>query len=289
MSIEECDLCGSTNVGALAGTKMIECRECTVQFPVEAPTSGVVTNQTPRPPSGRGPLLARRQAKLAYKVNLHKRLIDFGCGNGAFLHSFKQIDGDNCKIMGIELDESSVSAAQGAGIEVVHAVPDDVDHTMFTMWHVAEHLPVNTLRQELKKISRGDNQLLISVPNGDSHSWNRYKEMFSFFDSKSHMVQFTPISLEKLLQESGWDIQREIHTPIYGIFNAIQTGINLSRPHNEMYELLKRESDSVKAILYLKSLFAATRAIIPIVSMLIYEMNKKRGSSYTVLATAKGV
>lgn len=266
---------------------MIECQHCTIQYPKEVPATGIVTNQAPISPSGRGTLLARSQAKLISKVSNRKCLVDLGCGNGAFLHAFRQLDNNDCRIVGIELDELSANAARDAGIATIEEIPTDLTNAMITMWHVAEHFPVYELKQELTKLCQSNNLLLISVPNGNSHSWNRHNENFSFYDSKSHMVQYTPISLSKLLQESGWDIQQKFRTPVYGIFNAIQTGINLSRPHNEMYNSIKREGKSFSSTLFVKNLFAAIRAIIPIITMVIYESSKERGSSFTVLATAK--
>lgn len=266
---------------------MTECQECTIQYPKEIPSSGIVTNQAPVSPSGRGSLLARSQAKLAGKVSNCGYLVDIGCGNGAFLHAFRQLDKNDCRIMGVELDILSANAAHDAGIEVIKEVPTDLDNTMITMWHVAEHFSVNELKLKLNKLSQGNNLLLISVPNGDSYSWSKYKEKFSFFDQKSHLVQYTPFSLRKLLNESGWNIQKEFRTPVYGIFNAIQTGLNLSRPHNEIYELIKRKGKSISTVMFVKNLFAAIRAIIPISTMVIWELSKKRGSSFTVLATTK--
>lgn len=266
---------------------MTECLECTIQYPNEAPTSGVVTNQAPVSPSGRGTLLSRSQARLARKFCNRPYLVDIGCGNGAFLHAFGQLQQNDCKMLGVELDDRSARAAQDSGIEVLREIPTDLDKTMISMWHVAEHFPVNILKQELTKLSQGDNLLLMSVPNGESYSWRKYKEKFSFYDQKSHLVQFTPRSLTQLLQESGWNIQMEFRTPVYGIFNAIQTGLNINRPHNEIYELIKREGNSLSFSVFLGNLSALIRAIIPISVMAILELSKKRGASFTLLATTK--
>lgn len=287
MKSKTCDLCGSTSFKRIPNSQMTECLECTIQYPNEAPTSGVVTNQAPVSPSGRGTLLSRSQARLARKFCNRPYLVDIGCGNGAFLHAFGQLQQNDCKMLGVELDDRSARAAQDSGIEVLREIPTDLDKTMISMWHVAEHFPVNILKQELTKLSQGDNLLLMSVPNGESYSWRKYKEKFSFYDQKSHLVQFTPRSLTQLLQESGWNIQMEFRTPVYGIFNAIQTGLNINRPHNEIYELIKREGNSLSFSVFLGNLSALIRAIIPISVMAILELSKKRGASFTLLATTK--
>ena len=287
MNSQACELCGSDKIQTIPGTRMKECQNCTIQYPKEIPATGIVTNQAPISPTGRGTLLARSQAKLVRKVSKSMCLVDIGCGNGAFLHAFAQLDDNDCRIIGVELDELSATAATAAGITVIEEVPRDLTNAMITMWHVAEHFTVYELKQELNKLSQGDNLLLVSVPNGNSHSWNKHHEKFSFYDSKSHMVQYTPISLSKLLQESGWDVKQKFRTPVYGFFNAIQTGMNLTRPHNEVYNSIKREGKSFSIALFSRSLFAAIRAVIPILSMVIYESSKERGSSFTVLATTR--
>ena len=287
MNSQACELCGSDKMQTIPGTRMKECQNCTIQYPKEIPATGIVTNQAPISPTGRGTLLARAQAKLVSRVNNRQCLVDLGCGNGAFLHAFRQHDDNNCRIIGVELDELSANAARATGITVAEKVPRDLTDAMITMWHVAEHFPVHELKLELTKLSQGNNLLLVSVPNGNSHSWKKHHEKFSFYDSKSHMVQYTPTSLIKLLQDSGWDIQQKFRTPVYGFFNAIQTGINLTRPHNEVYNSIKREGKSFSIALISRNLFAAIRAIIPILSMVIHEFSKERGSSFTVLATTR--
>ena len=266
---------------------MTECQECTIQYPREAPASGIVTNQSPVSPSGRGTFLSRSQAKLALKVCNSRFLVDVGCGNGAFLHAFDRLRRNECESLGVELDHRSAQAAQDAGIRVIREIPTDLDNTMISMWHVAEHFPINLLKQELIKLSQGDNLLLLSVPNGESYSWRKYKEKFSFYDPKSHLVQFTPLSMTRLLQESGWNVQMEFRTPVYGIFNAIQTGLNITRPHNEIYELIKREGNSLSFSVVVGNLFALIRAIIPISVMSIFELSKRKGASFTLLATTE--
>ena len=266
---------------------MTECQSCTIQYPNQIPSSGVVTNQVPLPPSARGSRLARSQARLALKVCGSRYLIDVGCGNGAFLHAFQLMNQNRKSVMGIELDELSIRAALSVGILVVEEMPKDVNNTLVTMWHVAEHFSINDLKSILNELSHSENALLISVPNGNSKSWAKHLERFSYFDSKSHMVQFTPRSLRMLLHETGWQIEKEFRTPVYGIFNAIQTGLNLFMPHNELYNFLKREGNSLKPSIILKNIFMMFRAIVPITSMLFYEFNKQKCSCYTVFSTPR--
>ena len=156
------------------------------------------------------------------------------------------------------------------------------------MWHVAEHLAVGKQRELFGALNSGGNSLLISVPNGASFSWRRHLECFSFFDKESHFIQHTPTSLRLLLEQSGWKIDSEYRTPVYGFFNAIQTGLNLSLPHNELYLLMKRNQNSITVPLIARSLLAALTASISIIKMMLFEVSPRKCSSYTIYAIPIG-
>jgi hypothetical protein len=187
--------------------------------------------------------------------------------------------------MGIELDPQSRQAAADAGVLVTNEIPPNVRNSLLTMWHVAEHIPVDEFKRLLSQLLHGSNCLLISVPNGNSYSWIKFGENFSFYDSKSHLIQYTPKSLRKILTDAGWKIEKEFYSPFYGIFNAFQTGINLSRPHNEIYQSVKREGNPITILALLKTLVPFIKAIRQILMMFIYEFKKQKCSSYTILST----
>lgn len=282
-----CEICGSTDLRKVYGSSITECKGCTVHYPIEVPSSGVVTNQRPVPPSGRGSLLSRQQARLTQKVSAKNRVIDIGCGNGVFLWTLSRLASDLHSAIGVEIDVSSRKAAIRAGISVTEKIPLDIRQTFITMWHVAEHFSVKDLKVILINLSLGGNQLLISVPNGCSYSWKKHHEAFSYYDPNFHMIQFTPLSLRKLLEGANWQVEKELRTPIYGIFNAIQTGLNLYRPHNELYWFLKRSGKSISPSVWILNLLAIIRAIGPILIMLIFEFSKTKGSTYTVLCAPR--
>ena len=285
--VQTCDLCGSLGFRQIANSKMIECEGCTIQYPIQVPESGVVTNQFPISPSGRGSLLSRWQARFTHKFSGKNQLIDFGCGNGSFLYAINRVFSSSQRTMGIEPDRSSKEAAVRAGIFVVDEIPPNTSDTLITMWHVAEHILVTDFKRILKDLSRNGNQLLISVPNGASYSWCRYFQSFSYYDSKSHLVQFTPRSLTTLLNDTNWQIEKEFRTPVYGVFNAFQTGLNLYGSHNELYNYLKRGGNSLTPSVLLKTLLTIIRAAGPILMMLLFEFSKERCSCYTVLCNPR--
>jgi hypothetical protein len=267
---------------------MIECGSCTAQFPEKDPTTGVVTNQVAISPSGRGSFLSRRQAKIAARVCSGRSLIDFGCGNGSFLYAYTRLNKNSLTVIGVELDHDSLKAAQGAGLHIKQSLPIGINDSLVTMWHVAEHLAVEKQRELFRVLNSGTNALLISVPNGASFSWRRHREKFSFYDKESHFIQHTPTSLKLLLEQSGWEIHSEYRTPVYGLFNAVQTGLNLSRPHNELYSLMKRNQNSITFNLVARNLLAAIKASISIIKMMLFEVSPRKCSSYTIYAIPLG-
>ena len=141
-----CELCGSLEFKKIS-LSMVECGSCTAQFPDKNPATGVVTNQVAITPSGRDNFLSRRQARLAVRVCSGRSLIDFGCGNGSFLYAYTKLNKNSLPVIGVELDQDSLIAAQGAGLRIEETIPTGINNALVTMWHVAEHLAVEKQRE----------------------------------------------------------------------------------------------------------------------------------------------
>lgn len=284
---ELCPICQSTDLAPIATGIYHQCRSCSFQLPLQSPFSGVVTNQFPKPPSGRGTFLARCQARLAMRVQTLSSFLDIGCGNGEYLYALSRVIKDHSLISGVELDSVSVAAARKAGLNISSEIAESTDNALITFWHVAEHIQVSELRSILSRLSTKNNHLLLSVPNGSSVCWEICGEAFSFFDVESHVSQFSVPSLLQLLDQSGWKVVKNFRSPWYGIFNAIQTTINLSRPHNELYNLMKRGDESPSLRLFFNSLFVLLRRVPTWCRLLLSEFSVSRASSITLLAVPK--
>jgi hypothetical protein len=281
---DSCPLCKSKSILRLTNTEYVECRTCSLQFPLHSPTSGVVTNQFPKSPTGSGTRLAVRQAKLALKIAPNGSFIDLGCGSGEYLYALKRRSPNVQSIIGVERDELSQTAARNAGLMILSDMPNEVHNSLISMWHSAEHFSPQLLQTLLRQLNSSGNSLLIAVPNGDSRAWIKYRESFAFFDPKSHLVQYTPTSLEKMLMDSGWVIEKFYYSFFYGLFNAIQTTLNLTRSRNELYNLVKREGKRPSLQLVLKSLTSLFFKSPHLVMLLLAETNKKRGSTLLISA-----
>ena len=72
-----------------------------------------------------------------------------------------------------------------------------------------------------------------AVTVGSSTRW-------TYYDVAAHRSQFTPASLDLLMQHSGWTCVARPRMVLYEMFGALQSLVNTLRPHNRLYESLKR-------------------------------------------------
>lgn len=144
---------------------------------------------------------------------VHAKLLDYGCGNGAFLIKMKALGWD---VTGLDSSANAIAVANAAGIK---ALKGDFDHPevaslkfdCITMRQVLEHLhnPVETLRNAKKHLAiKG--KISISVPNIESLPYRWYQEDWLGIDFPRHLLFFNPQSLERMLQKAGLKV-REMH------------------------------------------------------------------------------
>jgi SAM-dependent methyltransferase len=137
------------------------------------------------------------------------RVLDLGCGNGAFLLEMRRLGWAG---FGLEPDESAVEAARRAGLDVRQGVlteaifpPEHFDAV--TMNHVIEHVhdPASVLRTCLR-ILRPGGTLWIATPNLVSlgHRW--YGTDWRGLEPPRHLVLFTPGALARALGTAGFDV-----------------------------------------------------------------------------------
>ncbi len=134
---------------------------------------------------------------------------DIGSGEGIFLKALKEKgykDG-----IGIEpsnqasgfAKENSLDVRYGTLNNLREILTEDTVHT-FTLFHVIEHLdnPIDSIKKIFDVMKQGD-RLLIETPNIDSYILERlnYKHDLIYTE---HLFYFTPVSLQKLLEEVGF-------------------------------------------------------------------------------------
>jgi len=140
------------------------------------------------------------------------RLLDIGCGHGAFLRAGR--DG-GCRVAGVELDPAGVAACRAAGLEVYAGSLFDVGAPagpwdVITLWDVLDHLerPDEALRLLAAELAPGA-LLVVRVRNARLHGalrrlHRRFGARLGFRDlSVVHRWGFHRRALERLLAGAG--------------------------------------------------------------------------------------
>lgn len=152
------------------------------------------------------------------------KILDIGCGNGAFLKVAQDMGYD---VMGVDVSEAAAEMCQKIGVNAVSGnfltmdFPGDIK--LATMWDVMEHLrqPMPFLYRAYDIIAP-DGALLLKIP----HYGELNFKILKFFKSKSsillaspdHIQFYTRKSLELALKEAGftsveWYPSRQFREP----------------------------------------------------------------------------
>jgi SAM-dependent methyltransferase len=162
----------------------------------------------PRIASSRGALVDREIRHLPAMPG--GRLLDVGCGSGAFL---AQMSALGWHTEGIDPDPAAVAGAREAGLHVTQGAIADLDpgkhagtFDAVTLSHVIEHLhdPAADLRR-LNLLLRPGGLLWIATPNLEALGLRRFGADWLGLDPPRHLVLFTRASLERLLRSAGFD------------------------------------------------------------------------------------
>jgi SAM-dependent methyltransferase len=131
------------------------------------------------------------------------KILDIGCGTGAFLHTMKLAD---WQITGIEPDDIARKKAielygiqANTPINLFNLVSKSYD--AITLWHVLEH--VHDLKSYLKQVASllaKEGKLFIAVPNYTSHDASVYQGSWAAYDVPRHLYHFSPGSMKILVE-----------------------------------------------------------------------------------------
>jgi SAM-dependent methyltransferase len=162
----------------------------------------------PRVAPSRGALVDREVRHLPAKPG--GRLLDVGCGSGAFLAQMAAL---GWRAEGIDPDPAAVAGAREAGLEVTQGTLADLDPAehagafdAITLSHVIEHLhdPAENLRR-INLLLRPGGLLWIATPNLQALGLRRFGRDWLNLDPPRHLVLFTRASLERLLRDTGFE------------------------------------------------------------------------------------
>ncbi|HEX9160815.1 MAG TPA: class I SAM-dependent methyltransferase [Thermoanaerobaculia bacterium] len=164
-------------------------------------------------------LRGQRRDDLLERITLDaKSVLEFGCGEGALGEALKKRQ--KCRVVGIELDRRAAAIArkrlddvyQGDVLEIVSLIHEEFDWIIGG--DIVEHLtePWSFLA-ELRRISKPDGRLLLSLPNIANASiigdllQGRFDYVYMGLTCVGHLRFFTRRTIEDMLAIAGWSVE----------------------------------------------------------------------------------
>lgn len=234
-----CPVCQSANISPALSAKdftvssqifsINKCNDCTVMFTQDVPPQDAIgtyyasENYVSHSNTQKG-LVNRlyhiiRKKTLVTKRNLLKKetgisagkILDVGCGTGAFLNEMKN---NGWQITGLEPDET----ARKNAIELFNIEPlpspeifnlPSESFDAITLWHVLEHVhQLQGYTAQLKKLLTKKGKLFIAVPNYTSWDAQHYKEYWAAYDVPRHLYHFSPAGINTLMRAHGMQVKK---------------------------------------------------------------------------------
>lgn len=144
------------------------------------------------------------------------RLLDIGCGEGAFLEQARR---RGWEVAGTEISAwaaAHAAATLGQDIfcgELREAAYPEAHFDAVTLWHVLEHVTApRSLLEEVRRVLKPRGVLIVAVPNrNDRVMQAAYRlvkrsrpKLFSLRDREPHLLHFSTTSLTRLVAIAGF-------------------------------------------------------------------------------------
>jgi SAM-dependent methyltransferase len=203
---------------------VVQCQDCRLCFTNPRPSPATIGRFYPpgyqphQPPAGpararwwrRLPGLTRGPGRARDTLAWHGqgRLLDFGCGGGAFLDRMRR---RGWQVTGLDVSDAAVSRARRElGLRVLagslpHPELTGTTFDVITMLHSLEHVhaPLAALRAAHHLLAPGG-KLLVAVPNIDSAAFRWCGAGWAGLDLPRHLTHFTPRTLRLMLARAGF-------------------------------------------------------------------------------------
>jgi SAM-dependent methyltransferase len=142
------------------------------------------------------------------------RLLEIGSASGSFLHKMSQL---SWQVEGIEFSETAASNARNQGFRVhsgslekapAPLFPPDLIVGLMVLEHL--HDPIGCL-SKLHDWTQPGAYLVLSMPNANALNFILFKEKGYDLHLPNHLYHFTPLTVEKILNKSGWTLEKVHH------------------------------------------------------------------------------
>ena len=140
------------------------------------------------------------------------RVLDVGCGNGAFLASLRDHGWD---VQGTDTSATACELTRAKGVPAHHgelrgAGFPAASFDVVTLFHVLEHLPEPLAELvEVRRVLRPEGRLVVHVPDNDSVTLRLCGARWLPLDVPRHLQHYTHESLRQTLARAGFTIVRE--------------------------------------------------------------------------------
>ncbi len=193
------------------------------------------------------------------------RLLDVGCGSGAFLNDMRLLTG--CEVYGIDVSSlAAKTASQDYGLDIstgsVFESPFPNSYfDLITAWSYLEH--VNNPSRVLAKFSdllKPDGCCVIQTPNFGSFNARLFKEKWYHLDCPRHLYIYTPKTVTNLLEKGGLTVQQVFYERTSkGILGSLQYFVYGDNYNPDHRNRLRRSSLLKKAVSPLSRIAALLR------------------------------
>lgn len=144
------------------------------------------------------------------------KLLDIGCGTGEFANFMSKA---GWQVQGLEPDPGARTFAienYGLSVEASEELFNlkEEDFNIISMWHVLEHVhQLDAYLQQIYKLLTASGTLAIAVPNYTSSDAKTYHAEWAAYDVPRHLYHFSPNSMEALLKQHNFELQKMIALP----------------------------------------------------------------------------
>ncbi len=203
------------------------------------------------------------------------RLLDVGCGSGKYLEKMKA---RGWSVSGVDVSALAAAEARKKGLDIftgsLKGSRQPAEHfDAVVLMHVLEHIhEPGALLDEVHRILKQDGRLVIEVPNFGSWEARLFGACWSAIDPPRHLFLFTPATLGKLLERSGFVVERVGYNP---------TPVSLARSFQQVLGTQPGAGGKspAKYLAYLWLPFTAASALLGRGGSVMVQAHKREGGS----------